>query len=97
MMTSPEKGAPVILTIIIAVGVFAIAMAVTRALRHSTPHERSSSETDPLYTTGVTLTVTSVALVILLGPVMYAMMALGFIFMAIGARRMRRDRSRLRG
>ncbi len=88
-----------ILAIIIAVGVLAlvIALAAALVLRRTQPDERPSSDVDPLFTSGITLAATSVALVITLGPLMYGMMALGFTFMAIGANRMRRDRSQRRG
>ena len=52
----------------------ALVIAAVRARHHTPPRERSSSETDPLCTTGVTLKVTSAALVILSGPAVFEMM-----------------------
>lgn len=98
-MPSPERGALVVFAIIIAVSVLAIVIAIAAAVvqRRTPADERAGSDVDPLFITGITLIATSVALVIMLGPLMYGMMAIGFIVMAIGAGRMRRERSQRRG
>ena len=68
-----------ILAIIIALGVLALVTVLATAvvLRRTQLDERPSSDVDPLFIPGITLTGTSAALVITLGPAMYGMMALG--------------------
>ena len=75
----------------VAVGVAAIALLVATAVqrRRRASEGRSVDDVDPLFTTGIVLTGTGVALATTLGGFMYGVMIVGLVFMAVGANRTR--------
>lgn len=75
----------------VAVGVAAIALLVATAVRRRrrASDGRSVDDVDPLFTTGIVLTGTGVALATTLGGFMYGVMIVGLVFMAVGANRTR--------
>jgi hypothetical protein len=75
----------------VAVGVAAIALLLVIAVqqRHRFSAGRTVNDVDPLFATGIALTVAGVALATTLGGFMYGVMIVGLVFMAIGANRTR--------
>lgn len=74
----------------VAVGVGAVALLLVLAMRRrGSSSGRTVDDVDPLFTTGIILTGTGVALAATFGGFMYGVMIVGLIQMAIGANRTR--------
>lgn len=76
----------------LAVGLVTIGLlTLTVAVRHrSTTEGHTVDDADPLFVTGIVISGAGVALATTLGGFMYAMVIVGLIVMAVGARRTRR-------
>jgi hypothetical protein len=73
----------------IIVGALLVTSAVVLAGTSSRP-PIGSGDVDPFLVVGISLTGAGVALMASVGPQMLGMMATGIVFLAVGARRMRR-------
>ena len=82
-----------VFAIVVMFGVMAVLIAsvCVLGLRRGPRADAYSDEVDPLFTAGIAVAGSSVALVITLGPMLWAMTAAGIVLLAIGAARMRRE------
>ena len=87
------------IVVAVAAGVVALVALIVlavrvRAYRLASHDDQPFDDVDPLFTTGIVLAGSGVALAITLGPLMYAMFIIGMILMALGAYRTRKGPER---
>lgn len=74
------------LGVVVGIGVLVALVVAVLALR-GRDGDVEIAEVDPLFTTGIVFAGAGVALATTIGPVMYAMLVVGLVMMAVGARR----------